>query len=798
MAPLAVPELLPRRLKNLWPVLTLLLAACGAGDEPAAAPQATGPAAAQIVAQIVVAGATEKTIQAVPTAMAARDTQPDTWVATDGLGRVLPRNKAVGDPRPGKFVGIFYHLWEPGEAVFDITKILSGKAAWGPRWSFHWWSEPYLGYYYRDDEYVIRRHAQMLADAGVDVLFIDASNGLVPTRGDFNRLLKLCEVYTRMRAEGVKTPQISFLTGDDAKLSADSTHFLYDNFYKPGQYADLWFRWQGKPIMLANTQNVSAEAKGFFTVRRSWAWSNKNGWFGDGRDRWPWLDNHPQRAGWHESPSVPEGISVGTAQHPQPNIGRSFHGGSEPAAPTPNAGLNFAEQWARALEVDPQFILITGWNEWIAQRFIKGQDPYTGPMAGKPLANGDSYFVDAYSQEYSRDIEPMRGGHGDAYYYQMVDGIRRFKGVRAVASPTPAKTIEINADFSQWRSVGPYYIDDIGDTAHRSRPGSAARSYVNNSGRNDLAVMQVARDTNQLYFYARTTRPMTAPANHWMTLYLNTDHDGTTGWNGFDYAVNRVNRSASAGVLERYVGGQWQAVADVTFVVANNELHFALPRETLGLGTARGPLSFDFKWADNGPTGGDAIAFLDHGDTAPNGRFAYRFEEGSVTAPTGSSPTGGLLPLDRYGSLQVTTPGLTDRFVRHQNELARTDAVAGTSAALLKADATFKVTRGLADGRCHSFESRNHAGHFLRHRNFRLRIDASDNSDLFKADATFCAHTGLAGTGVSLESKNLPGSYIRHINSEVWLAKSGASNAWDTAANFNQDASWSLAAPWAP
>lgn len=30
-------------------------------------------------------------------------------------------------------------------------------------------------------------------------------------------------------------------------------------------------------------------------------------------------------------------------------------------------------------------------------------------------------FVDQFNQENSRDVEPMRGGHWDTYYYQMVD-----------------------------------------------------------------------------------------------------------------------------------------------------------------------------------------------------------------------------------------------------------------------------------------------------------------------------------------------------------------------------------------
>jgi hypothetical protein len=36
-------------------------------------------------------------------------------------------------------------------------------------------------------------------------------------------------------------------------------------------------------------------------------------------------------------------------------------------------------------------------------------------------------FVDEFIQEFSRDIEPMNGGHGDNYYYQLVDYVRRYK-----------------------------------------------------------------------------------------------------------------------------------------------------------------------------------------------------------------------------------------------------------------------------------------------------------------------------------------------------------------------------------
>ncbi|WP_235147930.1 AbfB domain-containing protein [Fischerella thermalis] len=50
---------------------------------------------------------------------------------------------------------------------------------------------------------------------------------------------------------------------------------------------------------------------------------------------------------------------------------------------------------------------------------------------------------------------------------------------------------------------------------------------------------------------------------------------------------------------------------------------------------------------------------------------------------------------------------------------------------------------GLFDNNASSFESLNFPGHYIRHKNFELWIDASDGSDLFRKDATFSITTPL-------------------------------------------------------
>lgn len=159
------------------------------------------------------------------------------------------------------------------------------------------------------------------------------------------------------------------------------------------------------------------------------------------------------------------------------------------------------------------------------------------------------------------------------------------------------------------------------------------------------------------------------------------------------------------------------------------------------------------------------------------------------------------MPVNQNRSIQVTTPGFTNRFVRHQNALGFTSVIDGASSPGDKADATFTIRPGLANGACTSFESRNFPGRFLRHAASRVSNDQNDNSALFAGDATFCAIPGNSGTGVSFMSWNYPMKFLRHINAEVWIAQDGGGitpAVQDNQSSYMQDTSWNVAAPWAP
>ena len=555
-----------------------------------------------------------------------RDTMPDTWAATDALGRTLPMSADVGVPKANRTVGIFYFNWHAAfgnPQVHDIAKILAANPAapaWGPVQAPHYWSEPRFGYYRPDDPWVIRKHVQMLTDAGVDVLILDATNALTY---DAEREA-LCRVLEQMKAEGRRVPKIAMFPYAN---HLPVVQHLWETFYKPGKHRDLWFQWKGKPLLLTPTEGLSDEVKAFFTLRTSWAWTRGHAWFGDGKDKWPWLDFAPQTPGWHEAPDKAECVPVGVSQHITSHVGRSFHLSRQPppADCRPGEGLYFDEQWRHALPHNSEFIFITGWNEWVAQRFLSDG---TMTFQGRVLPAGETFFVDLYDQEFSRDIEPMRGGYGDNYYWQMVANIRRYKGVRPVPTASPAKTLAIPGEFTQWADIKPVYFDDLHDTTHRDHDGvPGAGRYTNKTGRNDLDTAHVAHDAKHVFFHVTTRDPLTpATDTDWMVLLIDTDQNSATGRFGYELRINQTRPAPTRASVERWNGKTWESPISATLQVGANELHLAIERTALSLATDK-PLRFDFKWTDNIAAEADPIDYLDHGDTLPNARHRLRYAE---------------------------------------------------------------------------------------------------------------------------------------------------------------------------
>ena len=590
-----------------------------------------------------------------------RDLKSDNWVATDALQRKLPDEQSAGPLRHGRYVGVFYFLTgtsagKPGPR--DVTKTLLLQPD-SSKWEkgTYYWGEPEAGYYLSTDEWVIRRHARMLADAGVDVIIFDATND-TSNEPVYSTILR---VFESMRRQGELTPQIAFLA---SRLSIQE---VWRDLYSRGLYRDLWFTWKGKPLLLTGQQHgmlpveqLPSEIQDFFTIRESWAWDSLP-WYRNGHDQWPWVAHTPQAAGWHEGPERPEAVSVAVAEHPLSAIGRSFHDGAEPETDrydktsVTDKGLYFQEQWDHALAVDPEFVFVTGWNEWMAGSMVMGPDVkkdlarwdfYPGARlsrAGHPLHPGDVYFIDQYNEEFSRDIEPMKGGHTDDYYYQLVANIRRYKGVHQADPVSVATTIDVKGSFDQWKPVTPEFEDHSFDTLPRQSPGNyQAGPYEDRSGRNDFVSMKVARDERNIYFYAKTREPITSfRGRNWMLLFIDSDENKATGWEGYDMVVDAkvIDRNTTT-ISKLTQDGRLEAPSRIPMRVEGNELMVAVPRALLR--QTEKQVSFQFHWADNIAGMGDIAEFSLHGDSAPDRRANYRYaaQESPAALPEAMKASG--------------------------------------------------------------------------------------------------------------------------------------------------------------
>ncbi len=571
-------------------------------------------------------------------------TDYDRFVATDGLGRTLPGYAEAGEVRENKYVGVFFHTWHDWDATRgsrNVQQIMDknpdavkdfNSPDWGTCPIYHW-NEPVYNYYKNTDRWVLRKQAEMLANAGVDVVIFDNSNGATTYIDVVNALL---EVFAEARADGVRTPQVSYLMNFFESGYEDTVKQLkqlYIQIYKPGKYKDLWFYWKGKPLVMAYPDKlnkdvpIEKEILDFFTFRPGQPSYTTGQQF---QGQWGWLSIYPQQV-YSNPDGTPEQITVGVAQNFNKKrgltamngegvFGRTYSGKLGGYDQRENAklyGANFEEQFKYALEVDPEFIFITGWNEWVVGRYSE--------WCGVKNA-----FPDQFNDEYSRDIEPSLGDLKDHYYYQMIKYIRLFKGVKKPFNISKKKTIDINSDTDQWTDVFPDFYAYPGNTMERDSNGYLDNNtkkvlhYKNATGRNDIKNAKIARDADNIYFMAECTDDLTpCTDSRWMRLLLDIDGSGSNNWETFNYLVNRESPADKA-VLEKSMGGwNWEKVGDIEYSVKGNRLQLKIPKAMLGIKDDN--MVINFKWSDNMQNDGDIMDFYVNGDAAPGGRFKYQY-----------------------------------------------------------------------------------------------------------------------------------------------------------------------------
>lgn len=550
--------------------------------------------------------------------------------ATDREGRTA----AAGDVYNGNDVGVFYHTWhgvhETRGEVLDITKLLEENPDYlGPDYlnvnseKFHYWGEPLYGYYCSADPWVITRHIELMMAMGIDFLVYDYTN----TNAYNKEADAIFEILQKFYEQGFDVPKVTFYTNSH---SGNVILSVYERYYKTESYKDLWYAPNGKPLIIG-VSDISCSNPALYEKLREEFFDFRESQWPDGKTTienletgFPWMSwEYPQK-------NFNGMMSVSLAQHPgakmsfgaRSNYGRGYDW-TKMRNYTKNTafGTNYEGQWETVLKNNAdkkkqtvKQVLVTGFNEWMAQK----------------LDDGDrAFFVDTFSEEYSRDIEMMKGGYEDNYVIQTLTNTRKYKYSNAKHYKYNLNTMGMT-DFSaeKWAGVKSEYRDFAGDAMARDYTDAfRTTTYTDNSNRNDIAKVHLTHDKNNLYVRVETAENITeynGSDENWMTLLIKTKDGVDDSFAGFDYIINRSPKSDGKTTIEKSSGGyNWQSAGDADYAVSGNVILYRIPLKTLGLSADN--CYVRIKACDNVTNPGDIMDYYVSGDSAPIGRFAYSY-----------------------------------------------------------------------------------------------------------------------------------------------------------------------------
>jgi len=676
----------------------------------------------------------------------------DNWVATDGVGRTLPQYADCSDYRQGKYVGIGYYnyhqIFSNPSKFQNFPELLKDNPA-SPAFEWnvnYYWGKPENGFYHPSDPWVIRRHLQLLANAGVDFLYFDFTNG---DQGDSN-LDSFMAVAMDMYNKGIPVPKVSFFLNENYQVAMES---IFKRIITHPEYDPLIFKWQGKPLLMADsakaaTQYPKAAFKGikdYFTWRKTWAGA-------DGQ--WNFMEYYPQR--YFTYNGQPEQMPVSKAIGAPLDItkGTSYQNGQNPPydqyweTDQTKFGYAFTEHWSRAFQVDPSIVCINGFNELRARAWISDASkpvPFMGKQWNDPSwrcvnqatcshkdASGNHtphgwYVVDEFNTEFNRDIEPSNDENTDNFYYQAISNIRKFKGMAATQAFSAPTTIAVDGNFAEWAPVTPVYRDAAGDVQNRNFKNAYGTSVLTNStARNDIVESRATYDANNIYFYVKTVAPISPSTDpNWMLLFIDADRNKGTGWEGYDYVVNLGVTSASQTTLKQWSGSAWGNAVSIPYKVVGNEMELNISRSSVGMDTTTP--EFYFHWADNPQQLKDITAFFTDGESAPDRRFNYNFSTSTIV----TLPQTPFKPLTIPGTMEF------EDFDNGGAGVAYADATLGNQGGAYRADQSVDIEAKASGG--YNIDQVN-TGEWLK---YTVNVNAQ---------ATFTARINYAANGARNEA----------------------------------------------
>ena len=159
-------------------------------------------------------------------------------------------------------------------------------------------------------------------------------------------------------------------------------------------------------------------------------------------------------------------------------------------------GPNFQEQWDRALTLDPPFVMVTGWNEWIAGR------------CGKP--GGPVVFVD----QFNRGVQPRHRADERGPWRQLLLSARGQRpALQGGRADPPRLGAPIDPDRRRHATSGPTLRRSSPTTrATPLRATSTAPVACTTATIPAATIWWRSRSPgmpSNVYFYARTRQPLT-------------------------------------------------------------------------------------------------------------------------------------------------------------------------------------------------------------------------------------------------------------------------------------------------
>jgi hypothetical protein len=445
-----------------------------------------------------------------------------------------------------RYVTIFYAVWsnETIQRSLHGSDVYNMSATdYSPYPNFNWWGKPayaaahgdgtiknnYLMYLNNDPEQsnngLIDYHADLLSEAGIDFITLDLTNGA--QQNIVNGAKALCLRYQWRMANQYKTPKIVCWVMDEATLRAVEKQ-IFEVYSK-----EIFFNYLGKKLLLVakpdtalaqgDSRQPSVPVAGRFlnyTSRHCWGLSDSGG------RCWSFKSNRsvPPPAFYYNGKPEQMAAAVATQSTYMTADGINAADG----AIGRQGGAFFNSYVEAAKSVQPKFLFIHSWNEWAAQNLGSKAVPH---------------FTDLWKTEYSADIEPMYGGHGDQYYQLMKTKIGEFKRAGRLSwefqSDMEGWTAFSDVSGLRWK-VGGYLLGTVdgaspaiisNDNLSIKLSGQRYLSIrMKHTSMNGVAKISFITDNDRVWDQLKTREFVVRAAAGFIDYQI--DLSGLAGWNG--------------------------------------------------------------------------------------------------------------------------------------------------------------------------------------------------------------------------------------------------------------------------